>query len=504
MLFKNGLSIKSAAGKNSGFKLRVNRPFQEFHQSILGFEEDIQTTLTWLKSPQISATDKVNYINKAVMQGAVDKVKAIVEAGADVKDVNVKTEALVMAAFCGLHDMITFLVGKGADVNAMCLGNYTAISMAILQEHTQCVNILIEAGADVNVANVSNGTTPLMDAAYRPNAEAIDLIIKKGADVNMTSHDGSTALILASAIQQDVILPQGTEVNSKKYRNRVRRLLSSLKGTTECISLLLQSGADVNKADDHGRTALILAAKQYNPKSIDLLLQAGADVNTPANYGNTPLMEATISGQLFTVNLRCMKLLLIAGARVNIINEVGQNAMKYHLAESSFISEDIMFLLFVAGETIDVATVDRYDADSEYGARVDVADYLPKIEPDSLDLKHICRETIRAQLIISNPHESMFTKIPKLNLPSSLEEYLLYDVELDKHLEEEDDEEEEDSDEDEDGDDEDEGEGDNDNDDDDNEDNFDPYEFNETEDIDRIILAKGTWPVPAHLENPKL
>ena len=182
--------------------------------------------------------------------------------------------------------------------------------------------------------------------------------------------------------------------------------------------------------------------------------------------------------------------------------------MKYHLAESSFISEDIMFLLFVAGETIDVATVDRYDADSEYGARVDVVDYLPKTEPDSLDLKDICRETIRAQLIISNPHENMFTKIPKLNLPSSLEEYLLYGVALDTRLEEEDDEEEEDSDEDEDSDDDedddDEDEGDNDNDDDDDEDNFDPYEFNETEeDIDRIILAKGTWPVPARLENPK-
>ena len=77
------------------------------------------------------------------MQRAVDKVKAIVEAGADVKDVNVKAEALVMAAYCGIPDMVTFLVGEGADVNAMCLGNYTAISMAILQEHTQCINILI-------------------------------------------------------------------------------------------------------------------------------------------------------------------------------------------------------------------------------------------------------------------------------------------------------------------------------------------------------------------------
>ena len=278
-----------------------------------------------------------------VIRRDTDKLKQIVEAGADVKDVNVKAEALVMAAYCGIHDMVTFLVGEGADVNAMCLDNYTAVTVAILKEHTQCVNILIEAGVDVNLANVSDGTIPLMNATYRPNAEAVDLMIKKGADVNMISHDGSTALILASGIQQDVIVPPGTNVNSKKYRNGVRRLLSSLKRSTECISLLIQAGADVNRRDNNGRTALIRAAEQYNPRSIDLLLQAGADVNTAANYGNTPLMEATISGRLFTVNLRCMKLLLKVGARVNITNEVGQNATKYHIAESSFISEDIVF-----------------------------------------------------------------------------------------------------------------------------------------------------------------
>ena len=53
----------------------------------------------------------------------------MVEAGADVNDVNVKAEALVMAAYCGRHDMVTFLVGEGADVNAMCLDKYTAITV---------------------------------------------------------------------------------------------------------------------------------------------------------------------------------------------------------------------------------------------------------------------------------------------------------------------------------------------------------------------------------------
>ena len=76
------------------------------------------------------------------MQRATDKVKRMVEAGADVNYVNVKAEALVMAAYCGLHDMVTFLVGEGADVNAMCLDNYTAITVASLQGHSVLTPLL--------------------------------------------------------------------------------------------------------------------------------------------------------------------------------------------------------------------------------------------------------------------------------------------------------------------------------------------------------------------------
>ena len=43
-----------------------------------------------------------------------------------------------------------------------------------------------------------------------------------------------------------------------------------------------------------------------------------------------------------------------------------------------------------------------------------------------LSLKNICRKVIRKTLIEMNPRQNLFQTVPKLGLPSSLNDYLLY------------------------------------------------------------------------------
>ena len=45
-----------------------------------------------------------------------------------------------------------------------------------------------------------------------------------------------------------------------------------------------------------------------------------------------------------------------------------------------------------------------------------------------LSLKHLCREAIRKHLLELDPHSHLFGRVPKLGLPTLLNEYLLYDV----------------------------------------------------------------------------
>jgi len=53
---------------------------------------------------------------------------------------------------------------------------------------------LLDAGADVDAPNQSNGSTALHAAAFLGNAEVARLLLEKGADAHAMTNDGMTAM----------------------------------------------------------------------------------------------------------------------------------------------------------------------------------------------------------------------------------------------------------------------------------------------------------------------
>ena len=72
--------------------------------------------------------------------------------------------------------------------------------------------------------------------------------------------------------------------------------------------------------------------------------------------------------------------------------------------------QKVPMFLYAAGETIDKTEAQVLDDLKE------------------LSLKHLCREAIRKHLLVIDPHQHLFYRIPRLGLPGSLSRYLLYDV----------------------------------------------------------------------------
>ena len=184
-------------------------------------------------------------------------------------DVNL---GLMRAVKKGLAKCVNILLKSGADVNATDQNNYTALMCAASGGHYRCADELINAGADVNAFNGSN-STPLMCAVQSNHINCVVRLIEAGADVNASPEDSGTALLTAAAYDH-----------------------------SECIKLLLAKGADVNKTTKRGHTALKYAAVLGNYKSFQLLMESGAHVDRE-------VLELTaLSG-----HFKCVKLLKDSG-----------------------------------------------------------------------------------------------------------------------------------------------------------------------------------------------
>ena len=63
--------------------------------------------------------------------------------------------------------------------------------------HDRCVEVLLDAGADIN-AQDEVGRTALMEACVAFKKDVIRLLISRGADVNLCDNNGCTALMRAA------------------------------------------------------------------------------------------------------------------------------------------------------------------------------------------------------------------------------------------------------------------------------------------------------------------
>src|SRR5438094_9204662 len=90
----------------------------------------------------------------------------------------------------------------------------------------------------------------LLDAVRKGDHQAVRELLQNHADVNAAQPDGSTALVLA-ADREDA----------------------------EVAGLLVRAGANVNAANEYGATALSVACARGNIAMIKILLEAKADPN---------------------------------------------------------------------------------------------------------------------------------------------------------------------------------------------------------------------------------
>jgi ankyrin repeat protein len=145
-------------------------------------------------------------VTPAPEEGSYDKViKLLLDAKADLNGPINGTPILMLVALGGKPERVKQLLDAGADVNAVGESRITALMGAAAGGNPETVKLLLEHGAKVD-AKGPQDMTALMAAAEAGKADAVKLLLQHGADRKLKSDKGETALDVAKKKgHQDVV-----------------------------------------------------------------------------------------------------------------------------------------------------------------------------------------------------------------------------------------------------------------------------------------------------------
>jgi ankyrin repeat protein len=164
----------------------------------------------------------------------------------------------------------------------------------------------------------THGNSPLMYAAALGTPESMRLLLDAGADPNVANAFDATPLMWCAGDSAKIrlLLSKGAKVDARSRLGRTPLLIAAAyDGATEAARILIENGADVNARDKSGMSVLEQAVASNHIKLVRLLLAKGAKVNTADEGGFTALMAAAGNGDR---NAALVKLLLEHGAAVNV------------------------------------------------------------------------------------------------------------------------------------------------------------------------------------------
>jgi ankyrin repeat protein len=169
--------------------------------------------------------------------------------------------------------------------------------------------------------------TDLHQAAARNDAVLIETLLKQGARVDARDGSERTALLVATeanAIEAArALIAAGANVNAKDNIQDSPYLYAAAEGRLEILRLALKAGADLKSVNRYGGTGLIPAAHHGHPAIVRELLTTDIAIDHVNRLGWTALLETIILSDGGPTHREILKLLVDAGANVNLADRDG-------------------------------------------------------------------------------------------------------------------------------------------------------------------------------------
>ncbi|CAG8083174.1 unnamed protein product [Penicillium olsonii] len=178
--------LENGANANGGDKTLGPKPL--FAALDIGNVDTLELILQYGASPHSFDSRGISAMWWASRSGDVKIVDALLRHGAPVNSIDYTL--LMFAASEGQLDMLTFLIEKGADIDARDREGHTALMHAALGAKLSALEILVQRGANVHLQN-NQGLTAL-DLARKKEDRFVDTTIQHQHNMGFSDRDSAS------------------------------------------------------------------------------------------------------------------------------------------------------------------------------------------------------------------------------------------------------------------------------------------------------------------------
>lgn len=196
---------------------------------------------------------------------------------------------------------VLFLIENGLTLSPQERGEILVgiflYSITITPETRNLIKALINAETDLNTKVASYlDLTPLQAATRSLDLQTVQLLVNAGANVNMQRKESKdTALIMAAMGKEQekerayithILIGAKADVNLQDQQRYTALMYASGNGLKDVVKMLIDAGADLNTGNnfDYDRTALLYSIQNDHKDIARMLINAGANIDRALNY----------------------------------------------------------------------------------------------------------------------------------------------------------------------------------------------------------------------------